>query len=302
MKKYAFVPIVAASIMWGFIGLFVNIFAELGFSSIQIIAIRSTISFLCMLVVVLIKNPKLLKVKLKDVWMFIGTGILSFTLFNYCYFTTITTVSTSVAAVLLNTAPIFVSIIAAIVFKEKLTLQKIISLAITFMGCIFITGLIGSDTQVSMDGILLGVLSGFLYALYSIFGSVALKKYDTLTVTTYTFFFSTLAAIPMAGFTGTQTAVLLQPQTLLYAGLMSLLVCVIPYFLYNIGLSKMESSKAAITSMLEPVVASFVSVFILGEAMTVTMVLGIILILGAVVFLNVKLKPKQPLPLSKMEV
>lgn len=91
-------------------------------------------------------------------------------MFTYCYFRTMQTTSLSVAAVLLYTAPIMVTIMSVPLFKEKLTASKVAACVLAFTGCIFVTGLLGNAQAVSASGILTGLLSGFGYALYSIFG------------------------------------------------------------------------------------------------------------------------------------
>lgn len=70
-------------------------------------------------------RQKLLKIKLKDLWIFICAGIFSMLGLNLCYNFAINELTLSLSAVLLSLAPIFVLILASILFKEKLTLQKL---------------------------------------------------------------------------------------------------------------------------------------------------------------------------------
>lgn len=73
------------------------------------------------------------------------------------------------------------------------------ALVLTFAGCVLVAGLIGSSYTLTPKVILLGLSSGLFYGLYSIFGSVALRTYDTRTVTAYTFLFATLGTLPICG-------------------------------------------------------------------------------------------------------
>ena len=52
--------------------------------------------------------------------------------------------------------------------------------------------------QQIVNRLIFGVLSGIAYALYSIFGSMALKKYHPYTVTFYSFFFAGLASVVLS--------------------------------------------------------------------------------------------------------
>ena len=64
----------------------------------------------------------------------------------------------------------------------------------------------------------------------------------------------------------------------------------LPYVLYSIGLENMESSKASILASVEPVVSALFGVLVFHEALSVWGILGILMVLGAIVVLNVKKK------------
>ena len=109
--------ILTAGILWGCMGLFVRPFNEMGLTTWDIVFLRAILTTVFMAVVLLIKDKRLFKIRLKDIWCFFGTGIVSIVFFNMCYFKEITVTSLSVAAILLYTAPAFVMIISAICFK-----------------------------------------------------------------------------------------------------------------------------------------------------------------------------------------
>ena len=89
----------------------------------------------------LITDRKKLKIDKKDLKWFFGTGLGSLFVNNLCYAETVQRASLSVAVVLLYTAPFFVMILSAVFFKEKLTVQKITALILSFAGCILVVGL-----------------------------------------------------------------------------------------------------------------------------------------------------------------
>ena len=115
MKNYIhYISVISAGILWGLISLFIKKLNSFGFSSLQIIAFRSFFASVILGIVLLIKDPKLFKIKIKDLWLFVGTGIISLSFFSLCYFTTIIESGASIAVVLLYTSPIFVMILGAI--------------------------------------------------------------------------------------------------------------------------------------------------------------------------------------------
>lgn len=136
-------------------------------------------------------------------------GTFSVVFFNIAYFMTIEQTTLSVAAILLYTAPCFVMVMSALLFHEKVTRTKGAALVLALFGCACTTGIFhGVGGSVPAFGIFTGIASGFCYALYSIFGHIALKKYGTVTVTAYTFLVAAVSLLPfinmgeIAGFDG----------------------------------------------------------------------------------------------------
>ena len=95
-----------------------------------------------LLVYLLFFHRDMLRIHIKDLWCFIGTGVASITFFNYCYFKAVITTSLSVAAVLLYTAPAIVMILSAMLFGEALNIKKVVAIVMTFAGCVLVTGVL----------------------------------------------------------------------------------------------------------------------------------------------------------------
>ena len=176
--------IIVAGLFWGSMGIFVRHLNDLGFTSIQVACLRLTMAGILFAIILLIKDPRGFKIKVQDIPLFLALGLVSILFFTCCYFTAIRLMTMSTAAILLYTSPIWVMVLAIIFLKEKITVQKIIALVLAFAGCVLVSGFGG---KVTLFGILVGLGSGLGYGLYSIFGTFALKKYSTFTVTCYTF-------------------------------------------------------------------------------------------------------------------
>ena len=279
--------VILAGLLWGLISLFIRPLSAAGFSSLQIVMLRMVFSAAILLVFVLLKDRSLLKIHIKDIWMFIGTGVVSIVLFNYCYFKTIIESGASTAVVLLYTSPIFVTCISAVLFKERITLQKVIALIMTVTGCVFVAGIIGGSAALTPMALLTGIGSGLFYALYSIFGRFALEKYETLTVTVWTFLAASVGSVFIADLPGSISIIKAQPQALLYIIGISSIATVLPYFFYTFGLQKMEAGKAAIIVAVEPIVGTILGIFAYHESSEPLKVLGIILVISAILIMNI---------------
>lgn len=285
MKTKAYLYIITAAALWGLIGLFVKHLAILGFTPIQIVALRSIASAICATLALMPSVKGLFKINWRDCWMFIGTGVLSLTFFNYCYFNCIAASSLAVAALLLYTAPIFVMVMSVFLFKESFTAKKAVALAMTFAGCGCVTGAFSGSLNLTFAGLLYGLGSGFGYALYSIFGKYAVEKYSSATITVYTFYFSSLAAFPMAGFPS-DTISRLNLEAILNVLGLGLVCAVIPYLLYNKGLVYVDPGQASILATIEPFVAALIGICYFQEPLTMQKLIGMALIFAAIVLLN----------------
>ena len=274
--------IIAAGTLWGTMGLFVRRYNAGGLESMSIVAIRAVITTILMLIFLLFYDRHLLKIKPKDLWCFLGTGLLSILFFNFCYFKAITLTSLSVAAILLYTAPSIVAVFSCFLFKEKITFKKIISLLLTFMGCVLVTGILGGNERLTPMGILIGLGAGLGYALYSIFSKYAiLKGYHTYTIIFYTFLITAIGIIPFGDWKAILNAVNSDHGLIPFSFLFGLASTVLPYILYTLGLKKTENGRAAILASVEPVVATLLGVLVYGETLGWQAVIGVVLVIGA---------------------
>ena len=118
-----------------------------------------------------------------------------------------------------------------------MTARKIAALALTLLGCVLVIKVfpITAD-RISWYGLLVGLGSGFGYALYSIFGKHALKKYNSLTVITYTFVFASVVLLPTSGVT-IEIGQLSSVDVWYYIIGLGFFPTVLAYMLYTQGLS-----------------------------------------------------------------
>ena len=280
--------VLLAGTLWGSMGLFVRKLNAVGLYALDIVQLRIAISLVLVGLYLLIFARDKLRVRLRDLWCLAGTGIVSLLLFSWCYFSGMQEASLSVMAVLLYTSPAFIVLLSVLLFRETLTRQKLLALVLTFAGCCLVSGL-GSGSAVSMKGLLLGLGSGFFYALYSIFSRYAIERgYGSWTITFYTFLFCLLASAPLAHWGLIAQALSSDASVPVYALLMGLLTGFLAYIFYTKGLEGMESSRAGILASVEPVVGTIIGTLVFHEPLPVQSVLGIALVLGGIVVLGGK--------------
>lgn len=290
MKRKAVLSVLLAGVLWGVISLFVRPLSSAGFDPMQISLIRMIVAAISFVGILLVKDPAKLRVRVRDLWIFFCTGIISVVIFNSCYFYAMTHGPASVAVVLLYTSPVFILLLSAACFQEKITAIKWIAVVLTVGGCVAISGLAAGTPAVSPLVLLAGVGSGLFYGLYSIFGKVALARYDASTVTAYTFLFGLLGSIPFGNLPDTIARISQQPTNLLLCLAIGIVSTVLPYFFYTWGLERMEPGRAAILVTVEPLVGAVIGMTVYRESCDAWRILGILLILSAIVLLNLPKK------------
>ena len=284
--------VLLAGTLWGSMGLFVRKLNAVGLYALDIVQLRIAISLVLVGLYLLIFARDKLRVRLRDLWCFAGTGIVSLLLFSWCYFSGMQEASLSVMAVLLYTSPAFIMLLSVLLFREKLTRQKLLALVLTFAGCCLVS-LVGGEHKLSTVGILYGLGAGFGYALYSIFARYALDRgYSSNTINFYSCLLTAIGAVIIWGAA--------QPLGVMFGswkgfGLctaLGIVTCYLPYLLYTFGLTGLETGKASILASFEPVVATLVGIFVFHEKLTPLSALGCVCVLSAVVLLNLKRRQK----------
>lgn len=277
--------VLLAGTLWGCIGLYNRRLLGAGLSVQTLVLVRNSGGALVLGLLGALLDRSVFRVRLRHLPIFLGTGLVSILLFTLCYFSCQQLCSLAVAAVLLYTAPAFVVLLAAILWKEKLTKRKLLALLLAFLGCLLVAGLWSGDLQVTAWGAVLGVCSGLFYGLYSIFGHYALAHGSPGAVTFYTFLFAALGALVLLR-PAEVAACFASAETALPALGLILLGTVAPYLLYTRGLAGLESGKAAILASIEPVVAALVGVLAFGEPMDLGILGGLVCIVASVVILR----------------
>ena len=282
-----YILVLIAGVSWGLIGVFTKAIDTLGFTEMQMLFVKGVLATAVLLVITFFKDRSQLRLKnWKDIRYFVGTGIISFTFFSWAYMKAVNLTSLGVAAVLLYTAPTFVMLFSILLFGEKMTKTKGIVLLMTFVGCILVTGLLEGGLTFTWQGIVIGLAAGVGYALYSIFGTYAIRAgYGSLSISFYTFLMATLTMTFLVEPVTVVTQITEMGQWPLAISF-ALLTTVVPYLTYTKGLSGLPASKASVTATIEPVVAAILGIVVFHESVTMLKLTGIVLVLSSVVVMS----------------
>lgn len=303
LKQAAPFLVAAASVLWGVLFVFVRKLSEGGFSAMDIVCIRAYGSVFFLFPMLFLMNRRAMRIKLRDCWCFVGTGVFSIVFFSFCFFRNVELSSAAFASILMYTSPVWVTIFSAIFFQEKWNRQKAVALLMALLGCILVSGVLNGISisgsvgvaftngiaigRVSPLGLMLGLGSGIGYGLYSVFGRFALDKgYAPMAVTAYTFLFACVGVLPFVNVHAIIRRFTDNPGLLIWALCISFFSTAMAFLLYTSGLGAMEAGRAAVLATLEPIITAIVGTLLYKEALSVTMGIGIVLVLVSSIIIS----------------
>ena len=291
MKKIYLILPILAGIMFGSSGIFVRTLTQNGIDSTTLLFLRFSIAIIPILIAILLTDKSLIKIDLKDIPLFLVCAICIVGL-NLCYNTSMNSVSLSLAAVLLSLAPIYVLIFAYILFKEKITSQKIICMILAIFGCILMTGILENGlTNTPLFGILSGIGAGLFWAVYLMASKKSIENENhAYTILFYSIIFISIALVPFTNFNQITCFVSINPIiTIIFLVLHSTFSFALPYILSTLSLNYMDSGVSSILlSGAEPFAALIFGFLLYCEIPTFLMFFGFILSIIAMMRLSKK--------------
>ena len=282
--------VVFASICWGSSGVFIfNIVEKGGLTAVGLAFWRDLVSSLVLLAGLLIVNPKLLRVKKEDLPWLIGMGVISIGIFHIFWNIAVLRLGASLATVIQSNAPIFVTFMAWVLFKEELSFRKIVAIAAAVGGTVLAAGMIGNwDLQIDSAAIWIGLGSAFTYGTLSLFGKKLVGEYNSWTITFYIFLIGTLTIFLFQG--GRPEPWPIGSGILPWMLGFVLMSTILGFGLYTKALSLLPASVAAIISTAEILSAAIFSSIFLGERLGIWQILGAALIIMGVVLVSWRTK------------
>ena len=270
------IEIIVATLIWGSLGVMVR---NIDMEPFSIVAYRSLIALPIMLVLFrkkkdnLKKNYKLLLLASIAITMAWSAHFYAFKL---------TTIANTV--VLLYTGPIYVAILSPLVLKEVREKKANICLILSILG-IFLMYNQGLGDELNDRGLMLGAISGILFAFVIMATKKLSKDYSSITIVTMQLFISVIILSP-ALFVEQQVIM----ENIMLLIILGLVHTAIAEFLFIDGLIKVSTQKASTISYIEPASAIIYAIILLNEIPEGLEIIGISLIATANIILNLNLE------------
>jgi drug/metabolite transporter (DMT)-like permease len=305
-------PVEAAVLLWG---LARALLATMLWSSSAILIDRLThvyhltaleISFWRVLIVLPIimlftalYRPEAMRLRRDTVARYVFAGLVGVTLSYMSWAVSVRINGPAVAAALGFSAPAFVAIGDRLLFGTRLYRLQIAAIAATLFGCNLVAG-IHSPTQLfqSPEGLLVGLSNGLAFSLYTLLGRGMARTgyHDPLTMLLYMFLFGTLTLLPWGvAAEGMKLFTLHLNATgwILLAGL-ALGPTLGAYGLFNSSLKDLPASVAAVAITLEPPMVAVLSYVVLGHTLHGLEWVGVALIVGGVLVMQLRVLTMAP--------
>lgn len=288
IKHLSALAVIISGCAWGMNSLFVGNLSRMStLTSPEILFLKTLVGFFFITLIVLFKDRSQFRIRPRDFWMFLLTAISSIAL-NVTYFSIIDQFEASFGVMCLYISPLFVAILSVPIFREKITLIKLFSIAITILGCVLVSGIITGGNVPPLSIFLLGILTGFGNGAYIVFQRVCRQHYETLTSIWYLLLFVLLGTMifanPVTAFTKIQS----EPAGIPWILLSGTVSTVLPYLFFTWGVKGISAGRASILVASELIVGSLVGILVFHESHDVWKIVGLFLVFAAIILMNIK--------------
>ena len=273
-------------IIWG--STFAAISSSLrgGYSAGHLVLLRFIIASLIFVVIALWPGVKFQIPKKEDALKIFILGWIGISVYHICATFGQLTVSAGTAGLLIGAAPIFTTIFAVVVLKERLGDIGWIGLGLGFMGIIMIAlGTGGSSFDIS-PGVILFLISALATSIFFVYQKPLFKKYNPIELTAYFTWAGTLPFLIFAPglLSDIQNATLEANLSALYVGIFP---ATIAYISWAIALSLGNASSVSSMLYAEPVIAIVVAWIWLHELPAPLSIAGGIIAISGVIIVNI---------------
>lgn len=291
MNKYIIITALGA-LSFGMLSSFAKIAYGQGYSPGEITLAQAFLGTLILWSIVFfrrIKNGQ--KPKLNWKLLLAGTTMGSSA---YAYYLSVAYIPASLAIVLLMQITWLSILVEWIVFKKRPNSVEVFSAVFIILGTVLAGNLLElNNASISIVGILLSLLSALLYTLYIVFTSKVGKEtpmFEKSALMTS----GSAVIIFLINFEPITTSTHLDFGLLQWGVFLAVFGTVIPPICFTVGMPKIGAGLSSVLLTLELPAAVFCAHIILGEKVTFTQIIGIVIMLGAIVYLNIsKVKKKK---------
>lgn len=221
------------------------------------------------------RSPEQKRSMQRDFWLLAALGVAGVTL-NQLFFT-LALERTSVAhgSLIISTTPISILLMASLVRQERLTALKILGMAMALGGVALIQFTPAKSEGASVLGDLLAMCGSLTFAAFTVFGKKVMRDHSSVTINAFAYVGGSLLLVPAVWLIGggADLASISWGSwlTVLYMAVFPSVLCYVGYFY---ALNYIPASRVAVFAYLQPAIATFMAVPLLGESISSSLLMG----------------------------
>ena len=263
-----------AVFLFGLAGLFGKLLA---LPPLVIVFGRTVFASICLILIIVYLKKSLTLESGRDFKVLAAMGIL-LAIHWVTFFHSIQISTVAVGLLTFSTYPFFVAILEPCFFKEKLTFFALFSAILIFAGVALILPSFNFDNNTTR-GVFWGILSGFTFAVLSLFNRKYVQTYSPLIITFFQNSFAALVLFPFLFFETWE----LHSGDIFFLMVLGIFCTAIAHALFISGLKHVKTQVASIVAGLEPVYGIIFALVLFGEVPSLRTLSGGVLIMGTAV-------------------
>ncbi|RME83972.1 MAG: hypothetical protein D6775_06760 [Caldilineae bacterium] len=256
-----------------------------GISAVALAFWRDLVTFLILWAAIALFAPRYLRVRRRDLPYLAAMGAFGLGALHATWNLSVMLNGVSIATVLQYNAPIFVTVLARVWWRESITWQKAVAIGLALGGTLLIASPWAlSGVRVTVAGVMVGLACALATSIYNLLGKRLSRDYSPWSIVLYVFGFGALGLLPLS---------LLGPvprhltPTVLPAFLGFILVPTVGGFgFYTRGLQDLQASVASILATTEVPLAAFLSFVLLGERLGGWQIAGALMVVAGVLLVS----------------
>lgn len=194
----------------------------------------------------------------------------------------------SLAAIIISINPIFTMIFAHYLINEKFTKRKAVVLLLELIGLIIVANPFELLKGNKFNGILTVLVASISFGLYTAIGKKRVSKIGGIVQNSFSFILGSILLLVILLIFHIPVTEGIKPDNILLVLYLGIFVTGIGYYCYLKAIDISGPSTASIAFFIKPIFAVFLSLIILGEPITINVIIGMLFILAGFILNMIK--------------
>jgi len=216
-------------------------------------------------------------------WILAAVGLGGVVLNQLLFTLALGKTSVAHSSLIVSTTPISILLLARLMGQERLSSLKVVGMLIALSGVALIQFTPAKSDGATVAGDLLSLSGSITFAAFTVFGKVVTRNHSGITINAFAYIGGAIALLPFVLYMGWEidpfSISLRACLSLLYMAVFPSVLCYVGYFY---ALNYVPASQVAVFAYLQPAIATFLAVPLLGESISSSLVMG-----GAIALLGV---------------